>query len=88
MKLAAFFDGLSNVFRLIGSLLRFWPLALIAAFLLMPATPHIRWTYQYIPNGTEKHFVRCNYLGVSGLVTPDFPPHCPFFALINPDDWR
>lgn len=88
MKLAAFFEVLSNVFRLLGSLIRLWPLAVIALFLLMPVTPHIRWTYQYIPHGTQRHFIRCTYLGIDGLVTPDFPPHCPFFAVINPDHWR
>ncbi|MGJ8534865.1 MAG: hypothetical protein ACSHYC_21950 [Alphaproteobacteria bacterium] len=88
MRLAVFFEALSNIFRLFGSLMRLWPFMLIALLLLMPATPHIRWTYQYILYGTEKHFVRCTYLGASGLITPDFPPQCPFFALINPDHWR
>ncbi|MBD8894343.1 hypothetical protein [Roseibium litorale] len=61
---------------------------MLAWLFLAPATVHIRWWYQYVPHGKEKHFIHCTYLGIEGLVTPDFPPDCPFFALINPDDWR
>lgn len=63
------------------------PLLIVLAFLFAPSPPHMRWEYSYIPMGSKKHFIRCTYLGPKGFVTPDFPPNCPFFALINPDDW-
>ncbi|MEM9128183.1 MAG: hypothetical protein AAGA97_00420 [Pseudomonadota bacterium] len=88
MKVAAFFEGLAMVFRFIGSLIRYWPIALLALLFLSPETPHLRWTYQYVWQGDQKRFVRCTYLGIRGQVTPDFAPHCPVIALLNPGQWR
>ena len=80
--------AISGLCLLLAPAIRFWPLLLVAWLFLSPQTPHIRWVYQYVWHAGEKHFVRCTYLGLHGLITPPFAPDCPPVALINPDDWR
>jgi hypothetical protein len=93
MTLSFLFQALSFLFRMAGELLRFWPLLLIVLLFTGNRTPHIRWSYSYIPHGgyysNYRTYTRCDYLGVKGLVNPGLTPDCPFLALINPDDsWR
>jgi hypothetical protein len=88
MSLHSRLDRSSFILRALSTLMRLWPIALVAFMFLSPVTPHFRWSYQYIEHGYERHYILCNYLSVKGLITPDFAPDCPFLALIDIREWQ
>ena len=70
--------------RALSRVLNLWPLVVLAAVILSPIGPHIRWQYTYEQRGPYRHYVACQYLGGQGVVHYVQPPgECPFITLID-----
>ena len=65
-------------------LLKLWPLLVIAAIVLSPVGPYLRWEYRYQQRGPLQYFTDCTYLSIRGFVrmAPN-PGHCPFFLILD-----
>lgn len=87
MKLKRIFENSSYILDALSYVARYWFVIVLAAIYFSPVTPHMRWSYQYVDRGYERHYIRCHYLGVNGMITPDIAPHCPLFALLDVRDW-
>ncbi len=82
--------ALAKVARLIGGMLGYWKLALIALFFLSPVGPHLRWEYTYRGDRDpfcQRSYTSCTYLGSRGFITPAITVDCPFIIL-NAREWR
>ncbi|MBI1208201.1 MAG: hypothetical protein GC191_13060 [Azospirillum sp.] len=77
-----------GVARLMGSVLRRWPLILIAAFFISPSGPHLRVVYSYRGPASHPAYISCTYLGSRGFITPSYGVmgDCPLIAWI--DAWE
>ncbi len=84
------FSMLSVFFRFIGGALRAWPITLIAIHFLLPFGVHMRWQYEYVGHYSNKHFVRCDYIGSRGVLeaVTHLPPDCPFFTILDSREWK
>lgn len=71
------------IIRGIISLLRLWPLILIAAAFVSPVTPHMRWSYTYRNFGSTMVFYSCTYVGVTGFIDYMHGDDCPFITLLD-----
>lgn len=72
--------------RSLATLLRRWPLVLIALFLISPVGPHLRLSYSYYEGRAHPNlFFDCTYLGSRGVITPAFGTldGCPILAWID-----
>lgn len=78
---------LSHTSRLIGHVLGYWKLALLAAFFLSGWGPHLRWEYTYRDVYGHRSYISCTYLGPRGFITPQ-RDDCPFIALLESGPWR
>ena len=80
--------GLSAVIsRLFGFLAERWLLFSIAALVLSPIGPHLRWVYSYTGSYDRPVYLSCTYLGSRGLITPEVAPRCPLIAILDSRDW-
>ncbi|MEW8026302.1 MAG: hypothetical protein AB2806_00985 [Candidatus Thiodiazotropha sp.] len=77
LKLAATF------IRGLAASLALWPFMLLAAAVLSPVTPHLRWEYSYQEFGRQRIYVTCDYVGVRGIVTYHRGSECPLLVLID-----
>ncbi|MBT3011724.1 MAG: hypothetical protein KME41_08375 [Candidatus Thiodiazotropha sp. (ex Lucina pensylvanica)] len=77
LKLAATF------IRVLAALLALWPFLLLAAAVLSPVTPHLRWEYSYREFGKQRHYTSCAYLGARGFVPYRRGSDCPLVVLID-----
>ncbi|MBV1928175.1 MAG: hypothetical protein KUG81_01510 [Gammaproteobacteria bacterium] len=73
----------ASFIRSIAGILSRWPLLLLAAFLLSPIGPHLRWHYTYEQHGSYRHLLDCEYIGSRGLVKYRAGGECPVFAIID-----
>lgn len=83
--------ALSKIARLIGRVVGYWKLALIALFFLSDTGPHLRVEYTY--RGTsdpfgQRSYTSCTYLGSRGFVTPAFMVDCPIIAIFDASEVR
>lgn len=70
--------------RSIAGIISRWPLLLLAAFLISPIGPHLRWQYTYQEYGQHRVYVACEYLGAHGFVHyMDRGLDCPIIAVID-----
>lgn len=69
--------------RALANLLQNWPVVLIAAFLISPVGPHLRWGYEYITVQGHGTVARCTYLGSRGFVMPRHVAGCPVLAWLD-----
>jgi hypothetical protein len=75
--------------RMVSALVDLWVLALIAAFVVSPIGPHLRWSYQYHQYGSgARSFVSCNYIGSRGMITQNLAPRCPLIVFLDSRLWR
>ena len=74
---------LASFIRGIAGILNIWPLFLIAGFFISPVGPHLRMTYTYLQNGSQKYMLSCQYLGSRGFVSFDAFGECPFVTIID-----
>ena len=70
--------------RALSRLLELWPLFVIAAVLISPIGPHMRWQYIYEQRGPHRHYLDCLYLGGGGFVRYVQPNcQCPFLIVLD-----
>lgn len=75
---------IAKLLRGIASLLNVWPLILIAAFVISPIGPHMRWSYRYTEYGMgQRYYTSCEYLGAKGFVYYTRGGDCPFITIID-----
>lgn len=74
---------LSGLFRLLGYALSHWKLALLVALFVSPVTPYMRWEYRYNDIYGRRIYMDCTYLGIGGIIMPDYVEHCPFIILLD-----
>jgi len=68
----------------IAYVLRHWLLFVIAALIISPIGPHLRWQYTYYDlGGGRKSMIDCVYVGSRGMVRKTFGEDCPFIAIID-----
>ena len=73
--------------RSLTKLLSAWPIMLIAAFVISPVGPHLRWSYTYRDVGADyRIYITCEYLGSRGKVHYIRGDHCPFITVIDRRD--
>lgn len=61
-----------------------WPLILIAAIVVSPISPHMRWNYHYQDFGSgNRIYTACEYLGARGYVSYMRDGDCPFITLVD-----
>jgi len=70
--------------RHISSVINAWPVFLIAALLISPVGPHLR--YSYVWNGSS--YYQCTYLGSRGFIEPEFTPDCPLLVITDARKWK
>ena len=68
--------------------LQFWPHMLVAAFLISPIGPHLRFEYTYWGDIGSPSFIECTYLGARGFVTTNLLSDCPVFAWLDARDYK
>ncbi|WP_321337329.1 type IV secretory system conjugative DNA transfer family protein [uncultured Cohaesibacter sp.] len=75
---------------LASTLLRFWWVALLIAFMASPVGPHMLVWYQYSQYGSHgaKSYFNCHYLGSRGVIQPSVPASCPIFIFTDSRHWR
>ena len=73
----------AGLLRMLAALLTLWPFLLVAAIVLSPITPHLRWEYSYRELGRERLYVACDYLGARGIVPYRRGADCPLVVLID-----
>jgi hypothetical protein len=76
-------QALAHVIRFIAGMLERWPLLLLAAVIVSPVTPHLRWNYTYRDVGQNRVYLKCDYIGVRGVVPYRRGSACPLLALID-----
>ena len=91
-KRHTFLATLSALARLIGGLLKRWPVLLIIALLASPIGPHLRVEYTYNDYYWRSHFhpkiyTSCTYLGSRGLIHPYLEPDCPVIVMLDARDF-
>ncbi|MCI0466833.1 MAG: hypothetical protein L0Y57_07495 [Beijerinckiaceae bacterium] len=64
-------------------LLELWPLLLILGLYVSPVQPHLRWQYRYIPNGSDKIMIDCDYLGPRGFIKYRIGTRCPVIVVLD-----
>lgn len=69
--------------RALAALLSLWPLLLVAAVLLSPVGPHLRWSYVYQERGSQRHYLDCLYVGSRGWVRYREGHACPLVTIID-----
>lgn len=69
--------------RGLAGLLSRWPLFVIAAILISPIGPHLRWQYTYQQHGTYLYMLDCQYIGSRGFVRYREDGKCPVIAIID-----
>ena len=74
--------------RVLSAAIGYWKAALILLFFLSPIGPHLRWTHAYTGSPEHPRYVRCDYIGARGLITPPFAPDCPLFVWLDAREWR
>lgn len=77
---------LAYLVRGLAGILSRWPLLLLAAFLISPIGPHLRWQYTYEQRGSYRHMLDCQYLGSRGLVRYRGMGDCPILTMIDRRD--
>jgi len=82
MKDHVLLNVLAMVFRGAGGLVKFWKLALVAALLLSPVEPHLRWEFTYTDRGSYRVYHTCTYLGARGFITPPIS-ECPLVIILD-----
>ncbi len=70
--------------RFLSAAVEAWPLWLIAAFLISPIGPHLRWSYV----GKDPVYYQCTYLGSRGFVDPGLTPDCPIIVILDARRWK
>lgn len=73
---ASFIRGLAGI-------LSRWPLLLLAAFLISPIGPHLRWQYSYEQRGSYRYMLDCEYIGSRGFVKYRASAECPVISIID-----
>lgn len=57
---------IAGALRLLAVIVRFWPFWLLAALLISPVSPYLRWRSTNTNYGNVRHYQRCEYLGLRG----------------------
>ncbi|WP_456417146.1 hypothetical protein [Thiolapillus sp.] len=73
----------ASFIRSIAGVLSCWPLLLLAAFLISPIGPHLRWQYTYEQRGSYRYMLDCKYIGSRGFVRYREGGECPVFVIID-----
>lgn len=73
----------AKLLRALVHLMGHWRLFLLAALILSPIGPHLRFQYSYYARGTSKYMVDCDYLGPRGFVKYVDRGDCPLIAIID-----
>jgi len=73
----------ASFIRSIVGILSRWPLLLLAAFLISPIGPHLRFQYTYDQRGTYRYMLDCEYVGSRGFVKYRADGECPVFAILD-----
>ena len=68
---------LSGLIRLIGQLLKVWPVWAIVALIYSPVQPYLRWEYTYQDFGSHREYYQCTYLGIDGFRNLIYGGQCP-----------
>lgn len=69
--------------RALIQLLQVWPLVLMAAVLISPVGPNLRYKYAYQQRGDERYMISCTYLGSRGFVQYSNYGECPLFVVLD-----
>lgn len=75
--------AIASVIRGIAELIKRWPLVVIAAFIISPIGPHLRFEYTYEERGSYRHMIHCEYLGSRGFVKIAANGECPVLRVID-----
>jgi len=70
--------------RQISAIIAAWPLFVLAALLISPIGPHLRWSY----TKSAYSYHQCTYLGSRGFIDPDLTPDCPIVVILDSRNWR
>lgn len=78
-------SALAHMLRTLSSVLKHWPLIVLAALILSPVGPHLRWQYTAIDAPSGLIYLRCHYIGARGLIADVQReiPACPLVAVID-----
>ena len=72
---------LSGLVRLIGQLLKVWPIWAIVTLLYSPVQPYLRWQYTYQDFGSYRVYYSCTYLGIKGMMNFRRGDQCPIVVI-------